>query len=511
MNMLLRLLLQFKAWMMRIVCKIHGYLYYRNNRIGFEGTIRMLDTPWKINCWLQANVKYVKDRVDYWNNPIETYNNRYGDCLTGDTEIITIHDGKYRLIPIKELNNYKDIQVLSYDFQQQKFIPQNVTNFIKKDVRDVYRVTLRNGTSFKCTEDHKLFVTKYNWKLSQKKDVIRVVPLSKIIEDRKKLDRNAFHTLVCAREIPSLNNNPTLTNEELWVTGNYVAEGWSESSRACIAGDNPILQTILHGFLRKLGVSFRQSKREKSAYTSIHKSPFQHNLRDNFGKNAMDKHFPNEYLSLSKKQLEWLLEGYTVGDSYVFPENSERHCKLIHNTCSDILAKQLCFIHLILGRPLYSLYQREHQGFGKHPIWRLYEFPKSFFNRPINPNTNISQVTIKNIEPVGKEEVYDITVANNHNFVLSNSVIVHNCDDYARFAQYCLNRHGYQSFFLLMWGKSKGHATALFKEGLSGYYTLGTYGLVPHNTEDIDMVVSFFFGNMTEWVLLDEELKPVEK
>ena len=84
------------------------------------------------------------------------------------------------------------------------------------------------------------------------------------------------------------------------------------------------------------------------------------------------------------------------------------------------------------------------------------------------------------------------------------------CDDSARFAQYCLNRHGYQSFFLLMWGESKGHATALFKDG-HGYYTLGTYGLVPHNTEDIDMVVSFFFGNMTEWVLLDEELKPVEK
>lgn len=82
------------------------------------------------------------------------------------------------------------------------------------------------------------------------------------------------------------------------------------------------------------------------------------------------------------------------------------------------------------------------------------------------------------------------------------------CDDYARFAQHCLNRHGYNSFFLLMWSSKAGHATALFMEG-AGFYTLGTYGLVSHNTEDIDRVVSFFFGDMNEWMLLDEDLNPV--
>ena len=83
------------------------------------------------------------------------------------------------------------------------------------------------------------------------------------------------------------------------------------------------------------------------------------------------------------------------------------------------------------------------------------------------------------------------------------------CDDFGRFAQYCLNRHGYSSFLLVMWNEKGGHATALFKTGDS-YETIGTYGWVRHCTNEISEVVGFFYPNFEGYMVFDEELYEVE-
>jgi len=82
------------------------------------------------------------------------------------------------------------------------------------------------------------------------------------------------------------------------------------------------------------------------------------------------------------------------------------------------------------------------------------------------------------------------------------------CDDFGRFAQYCLNRHNYNSFLLVMWDKGSGHATALFK-GRDDYETIGTYGWVKHCTNEIRDVVSFFYPDFEGFMLLDEGLNEV--
>jgi len=84
------------------------------------------------------------------------------------------------------------------------------------------------------------------------------------------------------------------------------------------------------------------------------------------------------------------------------------------------------------------------------------------------------------------------------------------CDDFGRFAQYCLNRHGYNSFLLVMWNKGSGHATALFKNR-EGYETVGTYGWIRHYTDNIDEVVGFFYTDFKEYMIFDENLNETEK
>lgn len=83
------------------------------------------------------------------------------------------------------------------------------------------------------------------------------------------------------------------------------------------------------------------------------------------------------------------------------------------------------------------------------------------------------------------------------------------CDDFARFACYCLNRHGYEAYILTMWDASSGHATALF-EGDKGYETIGTCGLVRHRTDRIEIVVGFFCPTWDGWIVFDEELNEID-
>jgi hypothetical protein len=150
------------------------------------------------------------------------------------------------------------------------------------------------------------------------------------------------------------------------------------------------------------------------------------------GDNARDKRFPQARLSLSEDDMRILLQAYAEGDGYINPKRptnfKHSNVKLIYNTSSTTLAKQLRFMHWLLGEPLYSWYQVNHQGAGKYPIWRLYVGQKGTYTREILDG--VSKVPVKAIEYVGEERTYDITVADTHNFVLAESgLIVHNCED----------------------------------------------------------------------------------
>ena len=98
-----------------------------------------------------------------------------------------------------------------------------------------------------------------------------------------------------------------------------------------------------------------------------------------------------------------------------------------HGTVSDKLAQQLKFIHLILGRPLHSRYDLKSYGAGKNPLpmWVLRESRHASYWQ--SPLLNIGTLKVNSIESNGKTPVYDIEVADNHNFILANGILAHNC------------------------------------------------------------------------------------
>jgi len=292
--------------------------------VGFGNALVKL--AWNI---VNTEIRYRYDddlfnQADFWMMPGECYTMKFGDCLTGDTEIVTLKDGCYDFTRIKDLKE-GDL-VLSYDFEKEQYCFKPVLKVMDKGVKSTYEVSLKNGTWFRCTSEHRLFVYHYcglTYSGDGKYWYVDVEPLSQFVEEWK--ERKDFRRqLLCVKKIPSLQK---------------------------------------HEDRNRLLVEFGRS-----------------------------------------------------------------NVKLIYNTSSTLLAKQLRFMHWVLGEPLYSWYQVNHQGAGKYPIWRLYAGQKGTYTREILDG--VSKVPVKAIEYVGEERTYDITVADTHNFVLADSgLIVHNCED----------------------------------------------------------------------------------
>lgn len=329
--------------------------------------------------------------------------------------------GMYEIKTLLELKEvYLDYDALSYNLENQEYEFKPIISWMDRKTKAVYKVLLNNGNNFTCTPNHKFWC----WDGQKQKDKKIIIREVKDIDLTRWWKRHIF----VARKIPSLNINLRITNEQFWIEGNYVAEGWVSKAKSwknkfqvSIAGDNLEIKKILIDNLETLNIPYLKSKRKRHSYVTINKSLLKYRLAKEFGKKALNKHFPNEYLSLSRKQLNILLDGYALGDAY-FKFGKKYNEYLIYNTISDKLALQLKFLHFILGRPLSSYYQINHQGLGKNPIWRLTENTNSCFNR--ETLKDMSKVGIKRVEFIGKNNVYNIRVADNHNFILAESGVL---------------------------------------------------------------------------------------
>jgi len=362
---------------------------------------------------------------------------KIADCISADTEIICVIDNHYEAIPISKLEGMKNVKVPSYNFETQAIEIKPVTAVIPKGRKGVYEIQLRNGTSFECTANHRLFRTPTTYN----REGVEECVASDL--DTSQHGNNSRHQLVTLRKLPSLNGKSPVSPDELWVYGHYAAEGYSRRASpntyaVSIAGDNLQLRQLLAWKLLRLGVPFSFSKRSRHASMYIGSSPLRDKL-STLGHNAFEKKFPDFVTGLGSDDIEALLDGYILGDTWL-PKKDKVYCLskkntvLMHTTSSDKLAQQLRLLHFILGRPLYNQYQLHHGGSGHQPIWRLYENKNPVFNRPLRSTEggmypDLSKVGVSRIVSKGEQETFDITVKDNHNFFLAKSgVLVHNCD-----------------------------------------------------------------------------------
>lgn len=90
----------------------------------------------------------------------------FNECITGDTLIPLLNGTTDRLDSIisRVNDNHETIYVYSYDNIHNEYTIGKVTKGVYKGKREVYRVTLDNGKSFKATGDHKVLLRNKHWR-----------------------------------------------------------------------------------------------------------------------------------------------------------------------------------------------------------------------------------------------------------------------------------------------------------------------------------------------------------
>jgi intein/homing endonuclease len=422
-----------EAW-----CRAH-YAYVND-----PPNIEVIQTPRRMIKWTRIPPKVIAHITEPFREAIEAANPLYsgrrrmppplspGDCIPLSQKIV-VRDkssGRYKTIPVGDVREtWRYYQVVSYNESDGKFEFRSITNFIEKGVLPVYRVKLSNGTEFRCTENHTLYVLEKSpsWQLV-------TMTLRELIDRKASLGVHETLAIPVSKSIPEAGlkarNCPELSDEQIWIEGLYVAEGWSErvarnNKRSKIGMNNPEAIAELKEKLEAIGQPYGAGERQDGLVTvRMYASAFTNRLGNEFGLNSAEKRFPDWYTSLDREQLDILLSAYAIGDGYR-PTSGQwaRWANLVYNTKSEALAKQIAFMHLVLGRPI---------SFYKQPAWktkpvmyRLYEYKGTAEEKA----PGIVSTRIVSIERDEAEACCDITVAENHNFILDGGVLVHNCDE----------------------------------------------------------------------------------
>lgn len=344
-------------------------------------------------------------------------------CFSYDTEIWVRnkHTGDVSVKSFKDLSGvWKDYQALSKGpYKRLQF--KDITAFHHNGIKNTVKVKFRNGTSVVCTPDHVFF--------RQDKT------LSRIIETKLSdipLDNRYKNKLICAKTIPSDGvRQVPYDNDTLFVIGAYIAEGsWYTDTDITITqkNDTKIREVVLRWAANN---NLHCLITPTALRISLASRPDLIELFKQCGRGAQNKQVPEDILLGTTDQLKYLLQGYLTGnghdeslrthDNRGYTTNTSWSCV----TTSELLAKQLQLIGLRLGTPLYVSHSKPK---GKLPIWSLEHNPKSAFASNL-VGGDLAQVSIQSIEDHGTIPVADITVADNHNYVLANGVVAHNCSD----------------------------------------------------------------------------------
>ena len=389
--------------------------------------------------WVKRNIRYTKDITgrDSYHTAKRILELKAGDCIPLTQRLIVRNKktGMYEIVEAGDLKDcYNKYEALSYNFLEQKWEFKDILNWVYKKKKPIVSIKLNNGTTFEVTPNHDLYIlegqTGSNKSLKLKlKNPEQIEFIRKNWTNKDTLSTKI--RLLSAFKIPSLGK--TYDENKLWIYGIYIAEGWAslKDSKVCIANDDENIRKTIIEKLEKLNVKYTPSKRTKHAYIRIRSNGLKIELR-RMGEKSINKKFPKFVLSLTEDNIETLLEGYTIGDAYKPKKESKwyKRVRRIYNTISEELARQLFYLHLVLGKPLYVQYQPNHMGAGKNPIWRLYEYKngQKWSYKEILPYLKASYIV--DMKYNGTKEVCDITVKDNHNFVLDNGMLVKNCDDF---------------------------------------------------------------------------------
>lgn len=358
-------------------------------------------------------------------------------CFVGSTQL-WVRDkttGQVSVKRIDELGNWTQYQALSVDTQHKKQVWRDITALHYNGVKEVNTLTYGNGTTVTCTPDHR-----FAWVSRKKLDTISYVEAQDILGTYRngKYQRN---NLLTVSKIGATGYYPNVQapwdNLTLAVVGAFVAEGsWKTDTSINVS---QLEGKHLHDLVQRWAAAnnLLANPTSTGVDVSLSSRPDLVELFSQCGKGCENKRIPD--LKLSERQAKYVLDGYLSGDGCrheidIKFRHIPRGLSLLLDTAweatttSMVLKEQLQ--HLALRAGYYTSVREDVVVEGKKRSWTV-----SYHDNSARVHTRLNDelhtTSIVSCVPDGKYGVYDITVDaiedRDHNFVLANGAVVHNC------------------------------------------------------------------------------------
>lgn len=348
--------------------------------------------------------------VMFWDTMIgESLSNRYGEvnpaffdkttnpCITGDTKIF-VADGR-NIVTIEQLykefkeKNDFNVPVLTWDNKKNRIKVEKINVVLNQGEKDVYRVILDDGSYVDATEDHKFMLrTGEKKELKYLKEGTSLMPFYGGLINNKDID-------------VSLNNG-----ERKFLThlqGEY----------------------LFNKDLDKFGYSI---KNISETYCIHHKNE---NHLDNRLDNLELKQFgihSSQHIKKNNPMQTWWKTA-TIEEREIYHNNMSKSVSGFKNgNVNTVTNEEMFGIAIIetknLNRKIkvseWKEIAKKHnipQGISKFREIELGNLKEFLHTSAIKANV-ITNHKIKKIEYLGKKQVYDLNIFNNHNFAIVTSV-----------------------------------------------------------------------------------------
>jgi len=367
---------------------------------------------------LRRDIRYTSDvvNVDTYAHPRRTLEMGAGDCLPGETLLVTPH-GLARIDSVRAGDVIHD---------GSGWV--EVTNWWDKGVLPINTYELNNKSVLRCTAEHRVF---------------RVTRADGSHEEMRAGDLQEGDLLLQPRVFAA--GVESLDPAHAVIVGAYLAEGWWDKNRDtfCIAGipNNKGVRELVLDAATRLGIADIYKHDRYLGFRKEHAW-----LVSGLGVGAAEKHLP--HLNFDIETISTIVKVMEMGDGGLSTLGKAKQQNMVYSTASRALALQYRVMQRMLGRSTHMKYMtaEEHGGAGSLPIWRI---------TVRNGHSRKPWAKIRTVrEGVVATPVFDIETQSGRIYLPESDIIVHNCDEYAATACAAFEAIGIQCRFKVIRTKS---------------------------------------------------------
>ncbi len=277
-----------------------------------------------------------------------------------------------------------------------------------------------------CTDNHQLFAMPFDYMGNKSKKYWK--PYGKYaIKDLKNKD--------CVQLFKMAPGNIHIEPEIAYLTGRYIGDGWDEKNHeihsiCCAFKETEELAKHFDNAGIKYNILKNKTANQLNIWQSAPENAYLHSILKLCGHLADGKHLPENFINWDLESLQNLLQGYIDADgSYDLKKKLHKSNTVSYQLAQDLLVllrmldyKPTCYFNQRGGKS--TIMEREVNIKDRYEIY--WHDKDAIFNRYLVNYDDKLFLTNLSYESTEPQEVYNITVDENHSYI-AGGLVSANC------------------------------------------------------------------------------------